>query len=382
MRVLVVNAGSSSLKVSVVVDGRRAADTEVEHWDGGGDLDVVHSLVEETGGVDAVGHRVVHGGPRFSTGVLLDDDVLDYLASLDPLAPLHQLRAVRAMRDVGRSFAGVPAVAAFDTSFHTSIPAAASTYALPRGWNERWELRRYGFHGLSHACASRRAAEMMDVAVEELRLVTCHLGAGASLAAVLGGRSVDTTMGFTPVEGLVMGTRSGSVDPGLLTWLLTTGRLSAEELGRALEEESGLRGLSGTSGDLRDVLTGRQGGDPDCALAYEVFLHRLVREISAMTAATHGLDALVLTGGIGEHSAVVRYDAVVRLQHLGLGIDASRNDAARGDSDLTADGAAARVLVVAAAEDLEVAREVERLLGTARGGDHGPAGARPSSPAG
>jgi acetate kinase len=365
VRILVVNAGSSSLRLSVVTDGRRAADTEIERWEGESDLDVLHDFIGEAGGVDAVGHRVVHGGPRFTAGVVVDDEVVDYLASIIPLAPLHQLRAVRAMRDVGRLLSDVPTVAAFDTSFHASIPPAASTYALPREWNERWKLRRYGFHGLSHAYASRRAAEMMGTPVEGLRLVTCHLGAGASLAAVLGGRSVDTTMGFTPLEGLVMRTRSGSVDPGLVTWLLTSGGFSVRQLDRALEGESGLRGLSGTSGDLRDVLAGRDLGDRDCALAYDVFLHSLVRETGAMTAATGGLDALVFTGGIGEHSAPVRHDAVTRLGHLGVGIDATANDEATSDTDLTSAGATARVLVIRAAEDLEVAREGERLLGAA-----------------
>jgi acetate kinase len=362
VRVLVVNAGSSSLKLSVVADGERSAATEVERWQGEGQLDVVNGLVERAGGVDAVGHRVVHGGPRFTAGVVVEPGVIDYLTSIIPLAPLHQPRALQAMDRIGRLLPGVSAIAAFDTAFHHSIPAAASTYALPREWNERWQLRRYGFHGLSHAYASRRAAEMMGRPVEALRLVTCHLGAGASLAAVLGGRSVDTTMGFTPLEGLVMRTRSGSVDPGLLTWLLTSGGLSVNEMDRTLELESGLRGLSGTSGDLRDVLDGRRRGDPDCALAYEVFLHRLVREIGAMTAATGGLDALVFTGGIGEHSPLVRHDAVTRLTHLGVGIDARKNDEVTVDADLTSMGAAGRVLVIKAAEDLEVAREAQRLL--------------------
>ncbi len=293
---------------------------------------------------------------------MVDDDVVDYLDSITPLAPLHQPRAVRAIREVGRLLSDVPAVAAFDTSFHASIPAAASTYALPREWNERWELRRYGFHGLSHAYAARRAAGMLQEPVGDLRLVTCHLGAGASLTAVLGGRSVDTTMGFTPLEGLVMQTRSGSVDPGLLMWLLTSGDLSAKELNEALEHDSGLAGLSGTGGDLRDVLDGREQGDAGCALAYDVFVHRLVREIGAMAASTGGLDALVFTGGIGEHAATLRAEAVERLAHLGLVLDRGANDDVEGDADLSVPDAAARVLVIEAAEDLEVAREAERLM--------------------
>ena len=204
---------------------------------------------------------------------------------------------------------------------------------------------------------------MLQEPVEDLRLVTCHLGAGDSLTAVLGGRSVDTTMGFTPLEGLVMQTRSGSVDPGLLMWLLTSGDLSAKEaLNEALEHHSGLAGLSGTGGDLRDVLDGREQGDAGCALAYDVFVHRLVREIGAMAASTGGLDALVFTGGIGEHAATLRAEAVERLAHLGLVLDRGANDDVEGDADLSVPDAAARVLVIEAAEDLEVAREAERLM--------------------
>lgn len=247
-------------------------------------------------------------------------------------------------------------MAAFDTAFHTTLSPAARTYALPREWNHRWDLRRYGFHGLSHSSAVRRAADMVGRPLDSLRIVSCHLGAGASLAAVRGGRSVDTTMGFTPLAGLVMQTRSGSVDPGLVTWLLQHGGQDPETLAAALERRSGLHGLSGTSGDIREVLAGRARGDADCALAFDVYVHTLVREIGAMAASAGGLDMLVFTGGVGEHAPAVRAAAAERLAHLGVALDADGNAAAQGDADITGTGADAATVVVTAAEAAEVAR--------------------------
>lgn len=362
-RVLVVNAGSSSLKLALLDGGGVAAATTVGRWDGPGHVAPIQEFLDECGPVNAVGHRVVHGGPRYSTPVALDDDVLDYLASITDLAPLHQPRALAGVREVSRLLPGVPEVAAFDTAFHTTLSPAARTYALPREWNHRWQLRRYGFHGLSHSSAVRRAADLLCRPLDSLRIVSCHLGAGASLAAVRQGRSVDTTMGFTPLAGLVMVTRSGSVDPGLVTWLLTEGGVDAETLAAALEHQSGLRGLSGTSGDLRDVLEGRSRGDEDCALAFDVFVHTLVREIGAMAASAQGLDALVLTGGIGEHSPQVRAAAAERLGHLGVALDPVANEAADGDADISHGDATVATVVISAAEEVEVARLTRETLG-------------------
>ena len=221
----------------------------------------------------------------------------------------------------------LPAVACFDTAFHASLPAAAATYALPADWRERWKLRRYGFHGLSHAWVARRAPQLLGRSGLELRIVSCHLGAGASLCAIDSGESLDTTMGFTPLEGLVMATRSGSVDPGLLLWLMEHEGLSAPELAEALEHRSGLLGLSGTA-DMRELVHRADAGDRPAQLALDVYLHRLRAEIAAMAAALGGLDALVFTGGVGERSAVVRELAVAGLGFLGLAIDAERNGAA------------------------------------------------------
>ena len=359
MRVLVVNAGSSSLKLAVVDDGAVASASTVERWDGEGNHEPIEAFVSTVGDVDAVGHRVVHGGPRYAGPALVDDDLLDYLACIEDLAPLHNPRAVAAMREVARAV-DRPAVACFDTSFHADLPEAARTYALPRQWNERWSLRRYGFHGLSHAYAVRRAARVVGQWVGDLRVVSCHLGSGASLCAVVNGRSVDTTMGFTPLEGLVMGTRAGSIDPGLVLWLLQHGGVALDDLATTLEQGAGLKGLCG-SGDLRDVLE-RRGSDPDAALAYDVFVHRLRREIGAMCASAGGLDVLVMTGGIGEHAPTVRADTVAALGHLGLALDPGLNDAARGDVDVSTPDAPARTVVVAASEESEIARQTAAVL--------------------
>jgi acetate kinase len=362
VRVLVVNAGSSSLKLSVLDEDTVTERTTIERWEGAEHLEPLREFLDSTSEVDAVGHRVVHGGPRFRESVRVDQDVMTYLDSIHDLAPLHNPRAVAAMRAVGGLIEAVPAVAAFDTSFHATIPDEAATYALPRGWNRRFSLRRYGFHGLSHAYAVRRAAEIVDRPLDQLRLVSCHLGAGASLCAVRNSQSVDTTMGFTPLAGLVMQTRVGSVDPGLLLWLLEHADVDATTLGQVLEHQSGLKGLSGTSGDHRDVVAAHEAGDVDATLALDVYLHRLVREIGAMTASAGGLDVLVFTGGMGEHASELRAQAAGRLAHLGVAVDEGAN-MATADADITADGASVQTVVVTAAEDVEISREVRRLLG-------------------
>jgi len=347
MRVLVVNAGSSSLKLRLV-----GADDELV---GTRDLapdDDVGPALDALGEADAAGHRVVHGGERFSAPALIDDGVAAALEELTALAPLHQPKSLAALAAVRAARPGLPEVACFDTAFHAGLPAAASTYALPAVWRERWPLRRYGFHGLSHAWASRRAGSG--------RVVTCHLGAGASLAAVHGGRCVDTTMGFTPLEGLVMATRSGSVDPGLLLWLLERTGMTERELAEALEHESGLKGLAGTA-DMREVLAAAARGEEAATLALDVYVHRLRAGIAAMTAALGGVETLVFTGGVGERAPEVRARAADGLAFLGVHVDAERNIA--GVQEIGADGAPVRVLVVEAREDLEIARGVRAVLG-------------------
>ena len=360
MRVLVVNAGSSSLKLRLLGgDDDVIADHEVERWDGDPDHADLADFVRGLSEVDAVGHRVVHGGSHFRAATVLDDDVIAAIEALTSLAPLHQPRALAGIRATNKLLPDMPAVACFDTAFHAGLPPEAATYALPAEWTERFGLRRFGFHGLSHAWASRRAAELLGRPPSELRLITAHLGAGASLCAVAGGRSVATTMGFTPLEGLVMATRSGDVDPGLVLWLLQYGGLTVDEVAEGLEKRSGLAGLSRTSGDMRDVLTAADEGHAHAGLAYGVWLHRLRAGVAAMAAAMGGVDGLAFTGGIGEHTARARADACAGLGFLGLSIDETANETATSDS-VIGDG----VVVVTAREDRQMAAEVRAVVRT------------------
>ena len=346
MRVLVVNAGSSSLKLRLLGPGD---ELEAEHDLAPDDAEALGATLAGLPALDAVGHRVVHGGERFREAVLVDDDVVEALGALADLAPLHQPAALAGIEAVRRAVPGGPAVACFDTAFHATLPAAAATYALPREWRERFGLRRFGFHGLSHAYASRRAAAP--------RVVSCHLGAGASLAAVRDGICVDTTMGFTPIEGLVMATRAGSVDPGLVLWLLRHG-LDADALERGLDREGGIKGLAGDA-DMRAVLA---RDDDDARLAIDVYVHRLRAGIAAMAAALGGLDTLVFTGGVGEHAPEIRARTAAGLGFLGLELDAEANANTTADAEIGAPDARARTLVVTAREDLEVARQVRARL--------------------
>jgi len=363
VHVLVVNAGSSSLKLSLLADGDqlvassdlpRPQPSELER--------VLSGFLENNPEVGAAGHRVVHGGSLFIEPVLLDDRADAILETLADLAPLHNpqgLAGISALRSLRPE---LPQIACFDTAFHATMPAKASTYAIPRSWRDRWGIRRYGFHGLSHARASRRAGELLGRPAEQLRLVTAHLGAGGSLAAVAFGRSVDTTMGFTPLEGLVMATRSGSVDPGIILWVQQHGGLSVDDVQAALEHESGLRGLSETSGDLRQVIAAMDAGDPAARLAYEVYVYRIQTSVAAMCAAMGGIDGLVFTGGAGEAAPLLRADVCAGLTFLQIGLDDPSNYSGTGDRRISAEGVTPAALVVHAREDLEVARHVRMML--------------------
>jgi acetate kinase len=363
MRVLVVNAGSSSLKLVLLDhDDQRIAQRELSTPRSAIDADALRAALDAgLGEADVVGHRIVHGGERFDAAVGIDAEVEAALRALVDLAPLHQSKSLAALDAVSAALPGVPAVACFDTAFHATLPPAAATYALPAAWRERFGIRRYGFHGLSHAWVARRAPALLGRDADGLRLVSAHLGAGASLCAIADGRSIDTTMGFTPLEGLVMATRSGSVDPGLLLWLLEHGPLSEHELADALEHESGLAGLAGTP-DMREVLARADAGDAAARLAREVYLHRLRAAIAAMAASLGGIDALVFTGGVGERSAVVRELAVQGLGFLGLAVDMQRNAAVSADADVSRAGTPATTLVIVAREDLEIARQVRAIM--------------------
>jgi acetate kinase len=365
MRVLVVNAGSSSLKLALLDASDRVLASANLSPPGTGDLaEQLAGFLAGAPRPDAAGHRVVHGGPRFRSSTVVTGAVIDQLRGLGDLAPLHNPPALAAVEALRRLRPELPAVACFDTAFHASLPAAAATYAVPWSWTEQHGIRRFGFHGLSHAYAARRAAELLGRPWGELRTVTCHLGAGASLAAVDGGVSVDTTMGFTPLEGLVMATRSGSLDPGALLLVQRRAGLTPEQAERALDRESGLLGLSGVSGDMREVVDAADKGHERAQLAVAVHAHRLRGGIAAMAAAMGGLDVLVFTGGVGEHQPPVRQAACERLAFLGVSLDSAANlEAGDADADLSASDARVRVLLVHAREDLEIARETRRLLG-------------------
>jgi acetate kinase len=336
--VLVVNAGSTSLKLSAVgADGSA--------WS-------VRSLDALPDGVGAVAHRVVHGGTRFRSPVVIDDDIVRDLAELSELAPLHNGPAVGTIRQVRRALPDVPHVAVFDTAFHATIPDHATTYALPRRWGEEWGVRRYGFHGLSVQWAAER--------VPVPRLVVCHLGGGCSVTAVRDGRSVETTMGFSPLEGVPMATRAGSIDPAIVIHLLRTGKLTLEEVSWTLERESGLLGLSGLSARVEEL---ERSPDPAARLALDVFVYRVSAAVGTMAVALGGIDAIVFTAGVGEHSTSIRARVCRRLRFLGIELDPELNAAATPDAEIAASGSTARVVVLGAREDIVAARAARAVLG-------------------
>jgi acetate kinase len=336
-RVLVVNAGSTSLKLTLV-----APDDSSE---------AISTLEDAPADVGAVAHRVVHGGERFREAVVIDDAVQLQLTVLAELAPLHNGPAVAAIAAARAAFPDTPQVAVFDTAFHATMPAAASTYAVPRRWRDEWDIRRYGFHGLSVQWAAE--------AVAVPRLVVCHLGGGCSVTAVRDGRSVETTMGFSPLEGVPMATRSGSLDAAVVLHLLRSRKLTLDELGGALERESGLLGLSGISARLEEL---EQSEEPAARLAIEVFAHRIASAVGAMAVALDGLDAIVFTAGIGEHSASLRANVCSRLGFLGVELDAPANQRAEPDAEIAAEGSAVRIVVLHAREDVVAARAARDVL--------------------
>lgn len=387
-RVLVLNLGSSSLKYRLLdgATGVAEATGSVErigedsatlmHSVGGHDhteerhvtdfedalrsaLDAFdrHGPAIDRDDLAAVGHRVVHGGDLFAEPVVVDDHLLDTVEDLVPLAPLHNPANLEGLRVALRLFPDVPQVAVFDTAFHQTMPEHAYTYAVPVAWREKHRIRRYGFHGTSYAFVSRRAAELLDRPVEDTNLVVLHLGNGASAAAVRGGRSVDTSMGLTPLEGLVMGTRSGDLDPAIHGHLHRELGWSLEEIDRALYRESGLLGLAGAN-DFREVTQRRAAGDEAATLAFDVYAYRVRKYVGAYYAALGELDAVVFTGGVGQHSAVLRAAALDGLSRLGIVMDAQRNEARSFDARfVSADGSDVAVLVVPTDEEWEIARQ-------------------------
>jgi acetate kinase len=352
MTVLVVNAGGVTLELALVdATGATLADRLVDPWDG--DTSEISKVAVDYPDIEAVGHRVVHGG-ELNEPVIIDDHVRRAIADAAQFSPLHQQRALLGIAAAQTALPDAPHVACFDTTFHRTMPDAAATYALPEAWRDRWPLRRVGFHGLSHQHVATVAGGLVPNRPAN-RVVSCHLGSGASLCAIADGRSIDTTMGPTPMEGLVMVSRSGTVDPGALLWLLRNSGLSVDEIDDALNRHSGLRGLAGGSGDMRDVVHRANAHDLAAQLAFDVYIHRLRREIGAMTASLGGLDVLAFTGGVGQHMPAVRAAAVASLEHLGLGIDRNRNESAVDDADISAPLAPAACVVIATGEHLTIA---------------------------
>jgi acetate kinase len=366
VKVLVLNAGSSSLKHAVIDDGAKVLGHGVERWDPGARpgrhaaaLRAAISAADMR--PDAIGHRVVHGGRRFMEPTLIDRAVRTGIEDVAELAPVHNRAALEGIDAATEAFPGVPQVACFDTAFHHTIPEVAATYAIPYEWSRRHGIRRYGFHGLNVAWCSGRIAKLIGADASR-RLIVCHLGSGCSVTALLSGRSIDTSMGFTPLDGVPMATRPGSLDPGLVLELV--GHEGLEATQRGLNYESGLLGVSGRSPDLREVISGIDEGDERCRLAFDVFVRGVAAGVAAMTSALAGLDCLVFTAGAGEGLPRLREAMAARLSHLGVVIDAERNANAAGDSEISPpDEANPRVWVVRAGEETVIAQQTAAVLG-------------------
>jgi len=399
-KILVCNAGSSSLKFSLfdaedeilLADGgidwirkptrlvfRRAGQPETQeelklekHADAAARIldDLQAGLSPALPSLEdlrAVGHRVVHGGERYTSAVRITAEVKRTIEELTELAPLQNPASLGGINAVEKVLPEVPQVAAFDTAFHATLSEAARTYPVPQKWTREWGIRRYGFHGLSHSYCSIEASKR--IGRRDLRLVIAHLGNGASVSAVRGGVCVDTSMGFTPLEGLMMGTRSGSVDPGILIYLLRHKGLNVNALDKALNYESGLLGISGLSADMRQVLE-ELAPSPDARLAVDVYVHRIVKTIGAMAATLDGIDALVFTAGVGEGSPEIRKRVCEKLKYLGLELDLAANETCKPDADISMPASKARILVIATRENLTIMRETRRLVGSSTNGRH------------
>lgn len=370
MNILALNSGSSSLKFRLfsITAGAETVLTEgtVERMEADALLPAAQKAIAQCQpfGIDAIGHRVVQGGARFFEPTRITPEVLNDLRALRELDPLHNPTEVALIEAAQKLLPNVPAVAVFDTAFHRTLPEVAWRYALPTDLSDRLRLRRYGFHGISHRYVSERLLHCLGRAASGTRLITCHLGSGASVCAIKDGQSVDTSMGLTPLEGLVMGTRSGDVDPGLLLYLLRTQNMTAEALDDLLNHQSGLKGLAGQS-DVRDLEQAAGAGDARAALALDIFAYRVRKYLGAYAAALGGLDAVAFTGGIGEHSAAMRERSCRGLEFLGLRLDARRNQAAVGGDamHISLDSVPVQIWVIPTDEERQIAREVAALIG-------------------
>ncbi|MEB3356381.1 MAG: acetate kinase [Synechococcales bacterium] len=319
-------------------------------------------VIDHPDQVDVVGHRVVHGGQTYQDSVFISSEVKQAIADLIPLAPAHNPANLEGVEAIERAIGSdISQVAVFDTAFHSRMPLTAAVYPGPYDWLDQG-IRRYGFHGINHQYCAHRAAQILSTDLNQLRLLTCHLGNGCSLAAIRDGHSIDTTMGYTPLEGLMMGSRSGSVDPGILIHLIRDRGYSPDEVDQMLNKQSGLKGISGISNDLRQIGKAIAQGNDRARLAFDLFIHRLQKEMGAMIASLGGLDAIIFSAGIGEHAPDVRERACDAFRFLGLALDPEKNDATAHDVDIATAGSPVRVLVITAEEDWAIAQECWRLM--------------------
>ena len=396
MKVLVINAGSSSLKYQVIdmenevalaqglverigLDGSkikqkasngRVYEREVDMKDHAVAVEVVKEaltdpekgIIKSLEEIGAVGHRVVHGGEQFSKSVVIDDEVKAVIKECSKLAPLHNPANLTAIEVFEAAMPGVPMVAVFDTAFHQGMPKEAYLYALPYELYEEDHIRKYGFHGTSHKYVSYQAAKMLGRPIEDIKLITCHLGNGASLAAVKGGVSVDTSMGFTPLMGVVMGTRSGLLDPAIVTYLMENKNMSIAEINNLMNKESGMLGVSGVSSDFRDVYDAAENGNERAKIALDMFAYSIKKYIGLYAAVLDGADAIVFTAGVGENSGYVREKIVETLGFMGVAIDKEKNMTARGAVNVSAPGARVATLVIPTNEELMIARDTVELI--------------------
>ena len=397
MNVLVINAGSSSLKYQlfnmdtkeVLAKGlceRIGIDGRLTHTNPNKDekfsdnipmkdhadairavinilIDKEWGVIESMSEIDAVGHRVVHGGEFFADSVLINDEVVKAIEACIPLAPLHNtpnLIGIDACKDVMGE--NIPQVAVFDTAFHQSMKQANYMYALPYEYYEKYKIRRYGFHGTSHKYVSKQASEMLGIPIENLRIVTCHLGNGSSITAIKGGKSVDTSMGFTPLDGLPMGTRAGNLDPAIISFLCEHENKSAEEVIDILNKKSGMLGISGVSSDFRDLDTAINEGNPRAKLAKDMFILSVKKIIGSYIAEMGGVDAIVFTAGVGENDRSVRWDVCEHMEYLGIKVDPEKNKYRGRQMDISVDYARVRVLVIPTNEELVIAEDTKRLV--------------------
>ena len=395
MNILVLNCGSSSLKYQLINSDTEAVlakglcerigiDGKLKHEPAGGEkyvsdapladhtaavqavidalLDKDHGVIESVDEIHAVGHRVVHGGEKFASSVLITDEVKQALEDCTELAPLHNPANLIGIAACEKLMPGVPQVGVFDTAFHQTMPEKAYLYAIPYKYYEKYKIRKYGFHGTSHKFVSKECAAMMGKAPEDLRIVTCHLGNGGSLCAVKNGVSVDTSMGFTPLDGIAMGTRSGSIDPAAVLFLMRKENLSIDEMDKVLNKESGVLGVSGVSSDFRDIEEAAAQGNERAALALDTFAYRVAKTIGEYTSAMNGVDAIVFTAGLGENSGSMRAKICEYLGYLGIELDEEKNSKRGEAMQISKEGSKVKVFVIPTNEELMIARDTKEIV--------------------